>query len=557
MVQGKLRCLIALFAVFATLLVTRAVAVPMVTKQEFTIGQGSFGYDFVVLTDLHIAEGKKLVDGMEDFGTEGYDDADNDSMETTPPVDAVVACRDYINTELVGQPGYDVRFVLVPGDITSSSERSEWQRARKVLAGLDGRVFVVPLMGNHDVWPYVGHGLSIFPPHPGWFKEQPEEEVVVGEYYVDAFRGVYDTLRCNQPVANWEQCEWLLDPTPNTCHPWPSYYNNFAFNFQGCRFITTDFNTRKDPPPSERPGLRGEPDVYAGEAYHWTLDWLKEQLASVRPGERVICVGHHAYLAAYSNFQAGELQYIARAGLLNNKPIAASIGGHIHPFGDKYGRLLYGRDTVCDYYAHNAAKDGHVYVFHIRDSVRLQVTHSSAELASALTVQLSGDYGYEGDANAPAEFLWDFGDGSPPEIAGTSVSHQFAGLAPDTLYKVSLRVTTASGRRVWACDTVRVLAPWLGRVVNSARNPDSATPAMSVTPNPLVSGVAALHYVLPKVGPVEVRVYDVCGRTVVRKTFHAGRVGSVGLDLRGRCGVFLIKLTSEVFSATQKLVVHR
>jgi hypothetical protein len=527
-----------------------------VAKQEYTIGTGSFGYDFVFLCDFHIAEGKKFVDGMDDFGTPGYDDADNDPLEMTRAVEADMACVDYINANLVGQPGYDIRFVVLGGDFTTSSERSEWQRARAVLDGLSDGPFVVPILGNHDGWPYVGHGLSFYPPFPGYYREQPEAEVVVGQYFVDAYRGIYDTLRCIQPAANWEQSEWLLTPTEKTCHRWPSYYNNFAFSVQGCRFIVADFNTRKDPPPSERPGLRGEPDVYSEQPYHWSLDWLRDQVAAVRPGERIICLGHQPYDQEYTNFQMDELRIIADAGLLNNRPVATSIGGHIHPFGDKPGRQLFGKDTAWDYYRPNAAKDGKVYVFRIRDSVQLQVTHAHSQLAAGAAVVFDGVCSFEGEGNAPAQFCWTFGDGSPPETTGASTSHQFAGVVPDTVYKVSLTVTTASGRRIWACDTVRVLGT--GRRAGPGRELGAATSGMSISPNPLAGGSATVRYSLGKAGPATLSIYDVAGRAVLTRTMSAGRTGTARLELRElNPGVYLVKISTANFSTTRKLILQQ
>ena len=555
MARSRLPYLPALGAALAALTATHGLAVPEVVLQEYTIGAGSYGFDFIFFSDFHIGEGKKLIDGMDDFGTPGYDDSDNDSLETTPAIEGDVACVDYINQHIVGQPGFDIRFVVTGGDFTGSSERSEWQRSRALLGRLAGGPFEVPLIGNHDLWPYVGHGLSFFPPFPGYFSEQRADEVVAGEYFVDAYRGVYDTLRSIQPVPNWEQSEWLLTPTANTNHPWPSYYNNFAFSYQGSRFIVTDFNTRKHPPPSERPGLRGEPDVYADQPYHWTLGWLKTQVAAVRPGERIICIGHQPYDQEYTNFQMDELRIISSMGLLNNRPIATSIGGHIHPFGDKPGRLLLGRDTAWDYYRPNAAKDGKVYVFHVRDSVQLAVTHLSVASASGSTVQFQGAFDSEGDGNAPEEFHWDFGDGSPPQDTGSNASHAFPQVAPDTVYKVSLRVVTASGRRIWACDTVRVLAPW---IVRQARPPNLPEAAISLSPNPVATGRVTVRYTLPRLRPAMITVCDVAGRKVRHEQLALGRSGSFSMDLRGLpAGVYLAELKARGYGARQKLVVER
>lgn len=58
---------------------TISVVMPLsICVREFTIGSGPFHYDFIVLSDIHIAEGKKLQNGMVDFGTQEWNDADND-----------------------------------------------------------------------------------------------------------------------------------------------------------------------------------------------------------------------------------------------------------------------------------------------------------------------------------------------------------------------------------------------------------------------------------------------------------------------------------------------
>jgi hypothetical protein len=58
---------------------------------------------------------------------------------------------------------------------------------------------------------------------------------------------------------------------------------------------------------------------------------------------------------------------------------------------------------------------------------------------------------------------------------------------------------------------------------------------------------------------VTFNVFDVTGRTVLEQTLAAGRTGTAGLDLRKlEAGVYLVKVTTEGFSSTQKLVLqHR
>jgi hypothetical protein len=81
---------------------------------------------------------------------------------------------------------------------------------------------------------------------------------------------------------------------------------------------------------------------------------------------------------------------------------------------------------------------------------------------------------------------------------------------------------------------------------------------MTIAPNPLASGFATLCYSLPKAGAAELSVYSVTGQRVMAQTLAASRSGSVNLDLRHLSnGVYLVKLASEGYVNSQKLVVQR
>jgi hypothetical protein len=80
---------------------------------------------------------------------------------------------------------------------------------------------------------------------------------------------------------------------------------------------------------------------------------------------------------------------------------------------------------------------------------------------------------------------------------------------------------------------------------------------MSISPNPLASGFAVLHYGLPKAGAAELSVYNVAGQRVVAKTLFLGRSGSVSFDLRQLAGgVYVVRLESGASSLTRKLVIE-
>jgi N-acetylneuraminic acid mutarotase len=86
---------------------------------------------------------------------------------------------------------------------------------------------------------------------------------------------------------------------------------------------------------------------------------------------------------------------------------------------------------------------------------------------------------------------------------------------------------------------------------------DIGSISFAIAPNPLSGGLATLRYSLPKAGLATLNVFDVTGRTVLTQTLATGRTGTAGLDLRKLgAGVYLVKVTAEGFSTTQKLVVE-
>jgi hypothetical protein len=81
--------------------------------------------------------------------------------------------------------------------------------------------------------------------------------------------------------------------------------------------------------------------------------------------------------------------------------------------------------------------------------------------------------------------------------------------------------------------------------------------SFAIAPNPLSGGLATVRYSLPKAGLATLSVFDVAGRTVLSQTIAAGRSGTASLDLRKlEAGVYLVKVTTEGYSTTQKLVVE-
>jgi len=91
----------------------------------------------------------------------------------------------------------------------------------------------------------------------------------------------------------------------------------------------------------------------------------------------------------------------------------------------------------------------------------------------------------------------------------------------------------------------------------TAGNTQIGSLSFAIAPNPLSGGFATVRYSLPKAGLATLNVFDVTGRTVLSQTMAAGRTGTASLDLRKlEAGVYLVKVTTEGFSTTQKLVVE-
>jgi immune inhibitor A len=78
-----------------------------------------------------------------------------------------------------------------------------------------------------------------------------------------------------------------------------------------------------------------------------------------------------------------------------------------------------------------------------------------------------------------------------------------------------------------------------------------------ITPNPLASGAVTLRCGRALTGPASVDIFDATGRAVLHSSFLV-RSSTFSLDLRSMsAGVYLVRLTSGGFAATQKLVLQR
>lgn len=449
------------------------IVLPMAVYTKIdTVGVGSYLYCFAIMTDLHIAEGKKKVlhyiGGepylLSDFGTEGYNDTDNDPNETTFAIENnenIVAKINWWKNSC----GFPIKFVVCLGDITSTSERSEYQRAHKVLQELD--LPYIPILGNHDTWPYVGQWSYWPPPPTGAYIQQSPSTVKIGEYFSNAFRDRYDSLTYFSPIPNFQYARECTIAVPSS-ESYRSYYLNSAFDYQGYHFICSDFNTRNEA-ALDGPGTSPCADVDKGQPWDYSWDWIHEEASSATTNKKKMVILNHHPLMEYTKFgirfcfNNNGIMDIKDAGLKNNEPIATWFGGHLHPdYGHYYDTTMVSDDTVAFVYNLNqASKDGYLYLIFVYDSVKTDFAYTPSTFPLPVTVNFMPDYDYQGSYNAPRLYYWDFGDGTgkydvlpPPGIE--HIYHLYNNL--DTIFKVTLTVTTENWRKVSCAKMIQVTA---------------------------------------------------------------------------------------------------
>jgi len=111
--------------------------------------------------------------------------------------------------------------------------------------------------------------------------------------------------------------------------------------------------------------------------------------------------------------------------------------------------------------------------------------------------------------------------------------------------------------QLWQYVPGATLAGPAGREGVMASRVPSAECRVSIGPNPLTGGFATVRLGKSVRGPVRLEVVDVAGRVVHESPF-AVRHSPFALDLRSiPAGVYLVRIESAGFSATQKLVVQR
>jgi len=230
-------------------------------------------WSFAIITDLHIGY------GIPDYGTSGWnDDLSGDdeyylTKRLNAEIDRIIELKD----------DYNIRFVVVLGDISDTAEKSELLKAKQILDKLnDADIPYVPLTGNHDVWPYTQNASWI----PDDRKNSVEDKAgyACGEIF---FEDVFWNKSINR---NLDLIEELFGKSWKRQEELPGYagypyLQNYAFRHGEIQFICLDYNWKV--PPG---------DLKGGLAYPHkeTLKWLTEYSAEAHfRNEEVITFLHY------------------------------------------------------------------------------------------------------------------------------------------------------------------------------------------------------------------------------------------------------------------------
>lgn len=380
-------------------------------RDEFTIGDPSWinVCNFAIMNDMHIGSGE------DDFANPGWNDLwDQEWTDNMWINDAII----YYNIRELSPPP---NFLVLLGDISQSAESSELFCANTpVLYQLPDSIPYVPIMGNHDGWPYI---------------TAQEKASIPGDCYLGEFFYHTCSSEVNQKCvkfANWTQSPYFSSSPNNS-----SYYLNSSFDFQNYTFCNTDFNTRE-------PAFNGQGTNGHADTNFRTMSWLRDKVnRAIDEKRKLIILNHHPLINMvgwFGCFLENELEGIYyRTRLSEVQPLACWFGGHVHGY---HGNIPKSDTTKVDghplaiaFTLIEASMDGYFGWARIYDKMKLTISHSPITVPLPVEIEFAANYEYIGSENAPSSYYWDFGDGE--FFTGPNPTHIYH---PGTHHKKLIRL---------------------------------------------------------------------------------------------------------------------
>lgn len=268
------------------------------------IGKGDSTFSFIHLTDTHIGEGC----ANHDYGTKGYFDTIC-GTEGGYPAQRLSSAVHWINDNAKKE---DIRFVLVSGDLTGAAEKSQFMHFKQIMDSLT--IPYVPLIGNHDAWPYNHYGDEA--PHASG-------DSIMNEIFESTFNnlkklsGWYDGSR----TTRW------LNPESGR----HAYLHNYTYRYNNTLFVFLDFNPRYHVRKAE-PGIG--PEARLTDTIGGTLPFLRNALSTANPKDNIVLMSHHPpmknFLGAHYSFSAKQRKILRATISPYSGQVKAWFCGHMH-----------------------------------------------------------------------------------------------------------------------------------------------------------------------------------------------------------------------------------
>jgi len=271
-------------------------------------------WSFAIITDLHIGW------GIPDYDSEGYYDSGlGQEYFVTERLRKAVQ---KIN-ENYKNPEYNIKFVVVLGDIADTGEYSEFLKAREILNELE--IPYVPIIGNHDIWPYTqkinvdpdgglgGHIRSLS------VKSKAEGEEALGdEYFEEVFwKGNSENVqKIRNLFSSFERQEDLEG------YNGADYFHNYYFSYVNINFVSLDFASRWE---NELLGFSPVNSDLNIETMNWFIEKLKNTT------EKTIVFTHYPFSDHLPDigFISSDLENII--GVIDNySGNILNFAGHMH-----------------------------------------------------------------------------------------------------------------------------------------------------------------------------------------------------------------------------------